>query len=120
MFDKLAAIERQYDELLEKLGSAETQNDPSEYRKHAKQLSEIEPLVERFRIYKSVTRNIAETEEIAGGSDADMKELAAAELKTLVARRDALVNELKILLVPKDPNDEKNVVLEIRAGAGGD
>ena len=120
MFDKLAAIERQYEELLQKLGSTETQSDPSEYRKHAKQLAEIEPLVERFREYKNVTRTIAETEELAGGSDPDMKELAQAELKTLVARRETLVGELKVLLVPKDPNDEKNVVLEIRAGAGGD
>ena len=120
MFDKLAAIERQYEELLLKLGSSEIQSDPSEYRKHAKQLSEVEPIVERFRSYKTVTRNIAETEELAGSADADMKELAQAELKTLVARRESLVNDLKILLVPKDPNDEKNVVLEIRAGAGGD
>jgi len=120
MFDKLAAIERQYEELLLKLGSSEIQSDPSEYRKHAKQLSEVEPIVERFRSYKTVTRSIAETEELAGSADADMKELAQAELKTLVARRESLVNDLKILLVPKDPNDEKNVVLEIRAGAGGD
>jgi len=120
MFDKLAATERQYEDLLQKLGSAEVQSDPAEYRKHAKLLSEIEPLVERFREYKTVTRNIAETEELANGTDVDMKELAQAELKTLVARREALVGELKVLLVPKDPNDEKNVVLEIRAGAGGD
>jgi len=120
MFDKLAAIERQYEELLLKLGSSEIQSDPSEYRKHAKQLSEVEPIVERFRSYKTVTRSIAETEELAGSADADMKELAQAELKTLVTRRESLVNDLKILLVPKDPNDEKNVVLEIRAGAGGD
>src|SRR5690349_16891848 len=120
MFDKLAATERQYEDLLQKLGSAEVQSDPAEYRKHAKLLSEIEPLVERFRDYKTVTRNIAETEELANGSDADMKELAQSELKTLIARREALVGELKILLIPKDPNDEKNVVLEIRAGAGGD
>src|SRR6185436_2934435 len=120
MFDKLAATERQYEELLQKLGSAEVQSDPAEYRKQAKLLSEIEPLVERFREYKTVTRNIAETEELANGTDVDMKELAQTELKTLVARREALVGELKVLLVPKDPNDEKNVVLEIRAGAGGD
>jgi peptide chain release factor 1 len=61
MFDKLAAIERQYEELLEKLGSAELQSEPSEYRKYAKQLSEIEPIVECFRAYKSVTHSIAET-----------------------------------------------------------
>jgi peptide chain release factor 1 len=120
MFDKLAATERQYDELLAKLGSAETQSDPAEYRKGAKQLSEIEPLVEKFREYRTVTRDIAQTEELANGKDADMRELALEELKGLVARRDTLVAEMKILLVPKDPNDEKNVVLEIRAGTGGD
>jgi peptide chain release factor 1 len=120
MFDKLSATERQYEELLAKLGSAEIQSDPSGYRKHAKQLSEIEPIVERFREYKTVTRDIAQTEELAAGADTDMRELAQEELKGLVARRDALANEMKQLLVPRDPNDEKNVVLEIRAGAGGD
>jgi peptide chain release factor 1 len=120
MFDKLASIERQYEELLQKLGSAELQSDPSEYRKHAKLLSEIETIVERFRAYKGVTHSIAETEELAAASDADMRELAQQELKSLVAKREALVAELKQLLVPKDPNDEKNVVLEIRAGTGGD
>jgi peptide chain release factor 1 len=118
MFDKLAATERQYEELLAKLGSAETQSDPAEYRKNAKQLSEIELLVEKFREYRNVTRDIAQTEEIA--KDADMRELAQEELKALIARRDTLVNDMKVLLVPKDPNDEKNVVLEIRAGTGGD
>ena len=102
------------------LGTAEVQSDPSEYRKHAKALAEIEPLVERFREYKTVVRDIAQTEELAAGGDADMRELAQEELKSLVARRDALLAELKILLVPKDPNDEKNVILEIRAGTGGD
>ena len=120
MFDKLSATERQYDELLAKLGSTETQSDPSEYRKHAKLLSELEPLVERFRQYKTVTRDVAQTEELAASGDADMRELAQEELSGLVARRDALVAEMKQLLVPKDPNDEKNVVLEIRAGTGGD
>jgi peptide chain release factor 1 len=120
MFDKLQSIERRYDELLELLGGTEVQSDPAEVRKHAKALSEIEPVVERFREYKTVLRDIAHTEELAGGSDADMRELAVEELKSLAARRDTLVNELKTLLVPKDPNDEKNVVLEIRAGTGGD
>jgi peptide chain release factor 1 len=120
MFDKLASTERQYDELLQRLGSVEVQNDPSEYRRQAKALSEIETTVERFREYKSVAQSIAQTEELAAGSDAEMRVLAVEELADLVARRDALVAELKMLLVPKDPNDEKNVVLEIRAGTGGD
>src|SRR5712692_3368805 len=119
MFDKLASVERRYDEMLQLLGSAEVQSDPSEYRKHAKALAELEPLVERFRAYKAIVRDIAQTDELAGLGDADMRELAQEELKSLTARRDGLVNELKALLVPKDPNDEKNVVLEIRAGTGG-
>jgi peptide chain release factor 1 len=120
MFDKLIATERQYEELLQRLGSVEMQSEPAEYRKHSKLLSEIEPLVERFREYKAVTRDIAQTEELASAGDADMRELAQQELKSLVGRRETLVAELKTLLVPKDPNDEKNVVLEIRAGTGGD
>jgi peptide chain release factor 1 len=120
MFDKLAATERQYEDLLQRLGSAEVQNDPAEYRKHAKTLAEIEPIVERFRDYKAVVHDVAQTEELAATGDTDMRDLAQEELKTLVTRREALIAELKILLVPKDPNDEKNVVLEIRAGTGGD
>ncbi len=121
MFDKLTAVERQYDALMEILGTSEVQGDSSEYRKHAKALSEIEPLVQRFREYKTIARDIAQTEELASaGADADMRELAHEELKSLTARRDVLLGELKALLVPKDPNDQKNVVLEIRAGAGGD
>ena len=120
MFDKLSATERQYDQLTELLGSAEVQSDQAEYRKHAKALAEIEPMVKRFREYKALTQSIAQTEELIASGDADMRELALEELKALVARREALVTELKALLVPRDPNDEKNVVLEIRAGTGGD
>src|SRR5947208_729696 len=120
MIDKLQAAERRYEELVQLLGSAELQSDPAEYRKQAKALSEIESLVERFREYKAVVHNIAQTEEIAASGDTDMRELAQEELKSLVARRDALLAELRVLLIPKDPNDEKNVVLEIRAGTGGD
>jgi peptide chain release factor 1 len=120
MFDKLQATERQYDELLQRLGSVEVQNDAAEYRRSAKALAEIEPLVERFREYKAVVHDVAQTEELASSGDADMRELAQQELTSLVARRDALIADLKVLLVPKDPNDEKNIVLEIRAGTGGD
>ena len=119
MFDKLAAVERQYETLTQLLGSAEVQSDPAEYRKHAKALAEIEPLVDRFREYKAAVRDIAQTEELASTSDPDLRELAQEELKTLIARRETLVTELRTLLIPKDPNDQKNVVLEIRAGTGG-
>jgi peptide chain release factor 1 len=120
MFDKLESTEHQYEELLHRLGSVELQSDPAEYRKQSKILSEIEETVERYREYKSVMHDIEQTQELVSASDADMRELAQEELKGLLARRDALVGELKILLVPKDPNDAKNVVLEIRAGTGGD
>jgi len=120
MFDKLTALEHQYEDLVKMLGSAEVQGDPSEYRKHAKTLAEIEPTVEKFREYQNVTRDVSQTEELASAADPDMRELAQEELKALVARRDTLISELKTLLVPKDPNDEKNVILEIRAGTGGD
>ncbi|MGE0450666.1 MAG: peptide chain release factor 1 [Vicinamibacterales bacterium] len=120
MFDKLATIEQQYEDLLHRLGSTELQSDPAEYRKQAKALSDIEPTVQRYREYKSVLRGIAETEELVAASDTDMRELAQEELRALLVRREALVHDLKLLLVPKDRNDEKNVVLEIRAGTGGD
>jgi len=120
MFDKLTATEQQYEQLMHQLGSAEVQSDPAEYRKQAKQLSDLEPLVERFRDYKTVAKNIAEAEEMLASGDADLRELAQEEMKSLTQRRDVLVAELKVMLVPKDPNDEKNVVLEIRAGTGGD
>jgi peptide chain release factor 1 len=120
MFDKLATEEQRYEELMRLLGTSEVQSEPQEYRKHAKALAEVEPLIERFRDYKLVVRNIAETEELATAGDPDMRDLAKEELKSLVARREALVGEMKVLLIPKDPNDEKNVMLEIRAGTGGD
>src|SRR5262245_53499935 len=112
MFDKLTAEEQRYEDLVRLLGTTEVQGDQAEYRKHAKALAELEPMIERFREYKTVAQEIAQTEELAAAGDADMRELAKEELKSLTARRDALVVELKALLVPKDPNDEKNVVLE--------
>jgi peptide chain release factor 1 len=120
MFDKLAATEQQYDGLLAQLASPEVQSEQTEYRKLARTLADIEPIVERFREYKAVTRDIAQTEELVAGGDPDMRELAREELKALTARRETLVADLKLLLVPKDPNDQKNVILEIRAGTGGD
>jgi peptide chain release factor 1 len=120
MFDKLTAEEQRYEDLMRLLGTTEVQGDSSEYRKHAKALAELEPLIEKFREYKNVVRDLTGAEELAASADPDMRDLAKEELKSLTAKRDALLGELKILLIPKDPNDEKNVVLEIRAGTGGD
>ena len=120
MFDKLQAIETRYDELTNLLGGGLAQSDPSQYRTHSKALSEIQPLVEKFRDYKAVVSEIVQTQELAGGPDAELRELAEQELAELETRRDALLAEIRGLMAPKDPNDEKNVVLEIRAGTGGD
>ena len=120
MFDKLQSEEARYEDLTARLGTTEVQSDANEYRKHAKALAELEPLVERFREYKSVAQELAQAEELLAGGDPDMRELAREEVKSLAAQRDALIADLKILLIPKDPNDEKDVVLEIRAGTGGD
>jgi peptide chain release factor 1 len=120
MLDKLNSVEANYEELTALLATPSVQSDSNEYRKHAKALAEIEPLVEKAREYKAVLKQIEQAEELVGSSDADMRELAEEELRGLKASRDALVTEIKILLVPKDPNDEKNVILEIRAGTGGE
>jgi peptide chain release factor 1 len=120
MFDKLTSVESSYDELMKQLADPAVQADPAMYRRHAKTLSELEPLVERFRQYKGVSQEIAQTEELVKTADVDMRELATEELEALERRRDSLLAEIKTLLVPKDPNDDKNVVLEIRAGTGGD
>ena len=120
MFDKLASVESRYEELLASIGTTEVQSDSAEYRKQSKALSEIEPLVEKFREFKTVVSEIAQAEELAKGSDPEMRALAEEELEGLMRRREQIESDLKILLLPKDPNDEKNVILEIRAGTGGE
>ena len=119
MFDKLQSIEERYDKLLALISDPAVQADQQEYRRHTRSLSEIQPLVEQFREYKAVVEELAATRELAARDD-ELRELAEQELITLEERRDTLLGAIKVLLLPKDPNDEKNVVLEIRAGAGGD
>jgi peptide chain release factor 1 len=118
MLDKLAAAESRYEQLMAEMSDPAVQADTAKFRTHSKELSEMQPLVEHFREYKDVAGQIVAAEEMV--KDPDMRELAQDELKLLHARRDTLLAELKVLLIPKDPNDAKNVVLEIRAGAGGD
>lgn len=122
MLDKLNAVEARYDELTALVSNVTVQSDPNEYRKHTKALSEIQGLVETYREYKAVVEEAAQAQELTEGTgeDPEFQELAHLELTALEQRRDALIAELKILLLPKDQNDERNVVLEIRAGTGGD
>jgi peptide chain release factor 1 len=120
MFDKLTTVEAHYDDLMTRLGTAELQADQTEYKKATKALSEMEPLVQAFREFKTVEQDIAGATELAKSADADMRQMAEEELLSLSPKRETLLHQLKILLVPKDPNDEKNVILEVRAGTGGD
>ena len=120
MFDKLASVEQRYETISALMASQAVQSDANEYRKQAKALAEIEPLVLAYRDYKSVMSELAQADELAQSGDADLAALAAEEVAELKTRRDALLADFKVLLLPKDPNDEKNVILEIRAGTGGE
>ena len=120
MFDKLKALEERYEQLMVTISSAAAQTDQAGYRTHSRALAKIQPVVEKFREYKAVVAEVAQARELVEGTDCEIRELAQQELETLGARRDTLLEGIKLLLLPRDPNDEKNVVLEIRAGTGGD
>jgi peptide chain release factor 1 len=121
MFERLDQIEARYEELTRALASPETMSDSAKYQKTAKAHSEIAPIVEKYREYKDLKRGIAESKAmLADETDADMRAYAEEELAKLEPRVSTVEEELKVLLLPKDPNDEKNVILEIRAGTGGD
>jgi peptide chain release factor 1 len=121
MFDRLEQLEARYEELNKALASPEIVQDSGKYQKTAKAQSEVAPLVEKYREYKDLKRGIAETREmLAQETDAEMKQMAQEELHSLEQRMTQVEQDLKVLLVPKDPNDERNVILEIRAGTGGD
>jgi peptide chain release factor 1 len=120
--EKLAEIETRYDELTAQLGDPGVLADPALYQKTAKAHSELSEVVEKYREWKSIQKGLEETKTLLAeaASDAEMKALAQEELADLEKRQEKVEEELRILLLPKDPNDEKNVVLEIRAGTGGD
>jgi peptide chain release factor 1 len=121
MFERLDQIEARYEELTNALASPEIVNDSAKYQKTAKAHSEVAPIVEKYREYKDLTRGIAESKAlILDEKDADMRAYAQEELNQLERRVKTVEEELKVLLLPKDPNDEKNIILEIRAGTGGD
>jgi len=121
MIDRLKQIESRYDELTQALASPEIISDSSRYQKTARAHSELAPVVEKYREYKDLKSGIAESKAVLGEeTDPEMRAYAQEELEKLDARAAQVEQQLKLLLVPKDPNDEKNVVLEIRAGTGGD
>ena len=122
IFDKLSFISEKYDELTKKVSDPDIIADQSKWQKYAKELGELEPIVKKYEEYKKVKEGIADNKELLGesGLDDELKELAKMELSELEAQVEPLESELKVLLLPKDPNDDKNVILEIRAGTGGD
>ena len=121
MFDKLEDLLIRLEEILSELQEPDVANDPNRFRKLMKEQNELTPIVEAYKEYKSCKQTIEESLEMLDEeTDEDMRELAKEELNDSKKRVEELEQELKILLLPKDPNDEKNVIVEIRAGAGGD
>jgi len=120
MLDKLAQIETRYEELANELSSPELLSNPSAYGKAAKQHRSLGEIVEKYRTWKSLNEQLTGARELATTEDQDMRELAQIEIESLQAQVEQTETDLKFLLIPQDPNDEKNVILEIRAGTGGD
>jgi peptide chain release factor 1 len=121
MIAKLAEIEKRYDELTRLMGDPEVATDPDRLGKLAQERASLEEVVERFRNYRQTEQQLAESEELlASETDEDMRALVRQEVETLRARKDDLYAQLRLLMLPTDPNDERDVIMEIRAGAGGD
>lgn len=121
MFDKLDFILEKYDELSLKVSDPDVINDQPLWQKHIKEMGEMEPIVNKYKEYKKAKGELADAKElIEMESDEELRDMAKAEANELEDAIEAMEGELKILLLPKDPNDEKNVILEIRAGTGGD
>ncbi len=118
MFEKLEAVEKRYEELTRLIADPEVISNQSEWQKLMKEHASIEEIVLKFREYKKAKKTMEEAEELM--QDPDMKELAEEEYYTSKEQLPGLEEELKILLIPKDPDDDKNIICEIRAGAGGE
>lgn len=122
MLEKLDFIQDKYQELAMMCADPAVIADQANWQKYAKEMGEMEPIVKKYKEYKDVMQSIQDAKDILSesGLDEEMKELAKMELSEGEEQRDQLEEELRILLLPKDPNDERNVILEIRAGTGGD
>jgi peptide chain release factor 1 len=121
MFNKLDEVEKRYEELTARLSDPAIASNPEEYRKIAKQRSDIEELVSTWRIFKKTRSELEDNRTLLSEEkDDELKEMAREEIPQLEKKLDELEIQLKLLLLPKDPNDEKNILLEIRAGTGGE
>ncbi|WP_392454698.1 peptide chain release factor 1 [Chryseomicrobium aureum] len=121
MFDRLQAVEDRYDKLNEMLSDPEIVNDTNKLRQYSKEQSDLQETVDAYREYKAAKEQLAEAKEMLDDKlDADMREMVKEEVNELEAQIEKLEERLHILLIPKDPNDDKNVIMEIRGAAGGD
>lgn len=121
MFDKLESVVSRFKKLEEELGNPDLLNNQKEYQQVARERSEIAPIVEKYAQYKSLKEQVQENQSLLETEpDAEMRDLIRDEIASLRSRLDATEQEIKLMLAPKDPNDDKNVILEIRAGTGGE
>ena len=121
MFDKLEDLLRRYEEIMNELSEPGVANDQKRFKALMKEQSDLTPLIEAYKEYKKCNETIEDSLSLLDGeSDEEMRQMLKDELSDAKARVEELENKLKILLLPKDPNDDKNVIVEIRAGAGGD
>ncbi len=118
MFERLEAIEQKYEELTKELSNPEVLGDYNKLKKLSKEQKDLEPTYLKYKEYQKVVNNIAEAETLL--DDAEMGEMAKLELEEATAKKESLISELEILLIPKDENDDKDIIMEIRGAAGGD
>jgi len=118
VFDRLAQMEARYDSLSRDMSDPDLVNDQKKFQAIAKEHRDMEPIIEKYREYKKVTAGIADAKAML--SDPDLKEMAKEELAELEPRVEPIAEALKVMLLPKDPNDDKNIIIELRAGTGGD
>ena len=122
MFEKLAVMEQKYEEISARLSEPETVSDNKLYTKLMRDYKNMTPIIEKYRQYKTAENSYNEAKELLdeGGLDKDFREMAQSELEEAKSNMDTCTQELKVLLLPKDPNDDKNVIIEVRGGAGGE
>ena len=120
MFDKLDFILEKYEELSMKVSDPDVINNQPLWQKYIKEIGEMEPIVNKYKEYKAAKTNLNEAKEMLESGDEELRELAKMELSDLEDKIPEMESQLKILLLPKDPNDDKNVILEVRAGTGGE
>jgi peptide chain release factor 1 len=120
MINKLQEIQQRFEEISDELANPDVVTNQEKYRKLTKEHKDLTPIVEKSKEYLQLVKRISEDVEILNSSDEELKELVSEEIEDLRAREERLQEELKVMLIPKDPNDNKNAIVEIRAGTGGD